>query len=299
MGLERSVEDRVGEVMYRPKITKGVADRTVRDWFGKGIKAPNLPSKASMTELYLIYIPFWRFLAQGKAIACGFSEYEEKTRNVIRNIYEEIIDDEFVWSEVACDTGKCGFSEFWLDPGGEVSYTPGKVVAMEPGGSAIEASKRGRAAIHQIIDDTAAKRIDTLTLEKSFLLPKMFELVYAPVWVAHYAYQGSDYTAVLDAVRGEALGGTAPMNLTARSRMMILSLAAGGIMIGSSLAMLLHAGSHRISELFQVILLLLGIVMSMAAYPALKEEADVCEFWYDEEYYNVAAGAAGAKEADG
>ena len=51
MGLERSVEDRVGRVMYRSKVTKGVADRTIRDWFTKGIKAPDLPNKAVMTEL--------------------------------------------------------------------------------------------------------------------------------------------------------------------------------------------------------------------------------------------------------
>jgi len=271
MGLERSIEDRVGEVMYRPKVTKGVADRTIRDWFTKGIKAPDLPDKAAMTELYLIYVPFWRFVAQGKAVACGYSEYDEKTGNTIRNIYKELIDDEFVWTEVACDTGKYGITNLWLEPGDEIAYTPGMVVAMEPGGSAVEASRRGREAIRQMIDDTAAKRIDTLTLEKSFLLPKVFELVYAPVWIAHYEYQGGDYTVILDAVRREILGGTAPINLTARSRMMILSLAAGGIMIGSSLAMLLHAGTHPLSELFQVILLLLGIAMSMAAYPAFKE----------------------------
>ena len=223
MGLERSVEDRVGRVMYRSKVTKGVADRTIRDWFTKGIKAPDLPNKAVMTELYMIYIPFWRFVAQGKAVACGYSEYNEKTGNTIRNIYKELIDDEFVWTEVACDTGKYGLTKLWLEPGGEVPYTPGAVVSMEPGGSAVEASRRGREAVRQMIDELAAKRIDTLTLEKSFLLPKVFELVYAPIWVAHYEYQGGDYTAVLDAVRGEILGGTAPINLTARTRMMILS----------------------------------------------------------------------------
>jgi hypothetical protein len=257
--------------MYRPKVTRGVADRTIRSWFTKGIKAPDLPNKAIMTELYLLYIPFWRVIAQGKAIACGYSEYSEKTGNTIRNIYKELIDREFVWTEVACDTGKYGITKLWLDPGDETPYTPGMVVAMEPGGSAVEASKRGRKAIRRMIDDAVAKRIDTLTLKKSFLLPKVFELVYAPIWIAHYEHQGGNYTTILDAVRGEILGGTASINLTARSRMMILSMAVSGIMIGSSLAMLLNAGAHPLSELFQVILLLLGIAMSMAAYPAFRE----------------------------
>jgi hypothetical protein len=55
------------------------------------------------------------------------------------------------------------------------------VVAMEPGGTAVEASKRGRDAIRRMIDNAVAKRIDTPTLKKSSLLPKVFELVYAPI----------------------------------------------------------------------------------------------------------------------
>ena len=114
-------------MMSGPKITKGRADRTGSDWVTKGFKAQDHQDKAVVTELYLVHIPFWRFIAQGKAIACGYSEFEEKTGNVIRNIYEEIIDDEFVWTETACDTGKYGITELWLDPGNEIPFTPGKL----------------------------------------------------------------------------------------------------------------------------------------------------------------------------
>ena len=271
MVLERSVEDLISEIQYKAKITKGVADRTVREWFTKGVKAPDLTDEGVVTELYLVYLPFWRFVAQGKAVACGYSEYTEKTGNVIRNIFEELIDEEFIWTECACDTGKCGITKLWLDPGGEVPFVHGSVVSMEAGGSAIEASKRGREEVHRMIKEAAAKRIQVLTLEKTFLIPKVFELVYAPVWIAHYSYKGGDYTAIVDGVRGGVLGGTAPVNLTARTRMMILTFTAGGIMIGSSIAMLIHPGPYQISELFQIILLLLGIAMCMAAYPAFKE----------------------------
>ncbi|ABN06201.1 hypothetical protein Mlab_0023 [Methanocorpusculum labreanum Z] len=271
MGLERSVEDQVAESYYKAKITRGVADRTFRTWFSKGIKAPDLAKCAEVSEMYLIYLPFWRFVAQGKAVACGYSEYTEQTGNVIRNIFEELIDDEFIWTECACDTGKYGIEKLWLDPGGEVPYVRGSVVSMEPGGSAIEASKRGREAVHEMIKIAVEKRIDRITLKKSFLIPKVFELVYAPVWIAHYSYKGGHYTAIVDAVRGEVLGGTSPINLTARTRMMILSLALGGIMIGSSVAMLIHTGPYQLAEMFQIILLLLGIAMCMAGYPAFKE----------------------------
>ena len=271
MGLERSVEDQISEIRYKAKITKGVADRTIREWFTKGIKAHDLADSAVVTELYLLYLPFWRFIAQGKAVACGYSEYTEKTGNVIRNIFEELIDEEFIWTECACDTGKCGITTLWLEPGDEIPYVRGSVVSMEPGGSAIEASRRGRDAVHKRIKETAAQRIEKLTLEKTFLIPKVFELVYAPVWVAHYEYKEGDYMVIVDGVKGEVLGGTSPINLTARTRMMILTLSAGGIMIGSSVAMLIHTGPYQLSEMFQIILLLLGIAMCMAAYPAFRE----------------------------
>ncbi len=271
MGLERSVEDQVAEFYYKAKITRGVADRTFRTWFSKGIKAPDLGKCAEVSEMYLLYLPFWRFVAQGKAVACGYSEYTEQTGNVIRNIFEELIDDEFIWTECACDTGKYGIEKLWLDPGGEAPYVRGSVVSIEPGGSAVEASKRGREAVHEMIKTAVEKRIDTITLKKSFLIPKVFELVYATVWIAHYSYKGGHYTAIVDAVRGEVLGGTSPINLTASTRMMILSLAVGGIMIGSSVAMLIHTGPYQLAEMFQIILLLLGIAMCMAGYPAFKE----------------------------
>lgn len=271
MGLERSVEDQVAEYYYKAKITRGVADRTIHAWFSKGIKAPDLAECAVISELYLLYLPFWRFIAQGKAVACGYSEYTEQTGNVIRNIYEELLDKEFIWTECACDTGKYGINKLWLDPGKEIPFVRGSVVSMEPGGSAIEASKKGRQAIYEMIKNSVEKRIDILTLNKSFLIPKAFELVYAPIWIAHYTYKGGKHTVILDGVGGEVLGGTSPINLAARTRMMILSLAAGGIMIGSSIAMLIHSGPYQLAEMFQVILLLMGIAICMSGYPAFKK----------------------------
>ena len=159
MVLERSVEDRIAESMYPVGITKGVADKAVRRWFTKGVKAPDLAEKARITENYLLYIPFWRFIAQGKAVGCGYSEYREASGNLLRNVFEELIDEEFVWTECACDTGKYGIHELWLEPGGEVPYVPGSVAVMDAGGSAAEASTRGREAIHAMIREKMAKRI--------------------------------------------------------------------------------------------------------------------------------------------
>lgn len=270
MALERSVETSLSETMYQAKITKGVADRSLRSWFTKGVKAPDMLKYLQVNEMYLIYIPFWRFIAQGKAVAGGYSEYVEKTGNVIRNDFEELVDEEFVWTECACDTGQYGLKELWLDPGTEIPYVRGSVVAMDAGGSALEASKIGREAVRKMITETVAKRIDTITFEKTFIIPKVFELVYVPVWIVHYEYKGGNFTGIVDAVKGEVLGGTAPINMTARTRLMILSMTAGGCMIGSAVALILTANAI-VSEFFPIILLLLGVALTMASYPAFKE----------------------------
>ncbi|HJJ54811.1 MAG TPA: hypothetical protein O0X50_01845, partial [Methanocorpusculum sp.] len=81
MVLEHSAEDTVAEIMYKPKITRGVADRTLRTWVNSGVKAANLDKELRITESYLLYVPFWRFVAQGLAVACGHSGYTERTGN--------------------------------------------------------------------------------------------------------------------------------------------------------------------------------------------------------------------------
>lgn len=270
MVLERSTEDRIAEVMYPAKLTRGVSDRIFRTWLSKGVKALDLTKSLAVTESYLIYIPFWRFTAQGLAVACGHSGYTEKTGNVLRNEYEELVNEEYTWTTCACDTGQYGIKTLWLEKGGEVPYTPGDVAAMDAGGSALDANEAGKKAIRDMVKADLAKRIESVTFEKYFIIPKVFELVYAPVWVYHYTYDTGHFTAVIDAVNGEVIGGSGPMNLTARTRLMILSFAGGGALLGISAALLFTPWSALVSDIIQVIVFLSGIALCMAAYPAFK-----------------------------
>jgi len=269
--LERAKEDHIAEVVYPQKITKGVADKTASNWLLKGIKATDLNKAALIEESYLVYIPFWRFIAQGKGVICGFAEYHERTGNVIRNKYEELIDEEYIWTECASDTGKYGITELtWLDPGNEIPYVPGSIPVMDAGGSANDAIERGRAAISERMKEKEKKRIDTITFEKTFLIPKVFEIVYVPLWITHYSYKGGNFTVIVDAVKGTIIGGTSPINMNARTRLMILSFSIGGIMIGVTIGMLLNSSKFAVSQLVQFIVLLIGIAICMAAYPAFR-----------------------------
>ncbi|HJJ36218.1 MAG TPA: hypothetical protein O0X27_03460 [Methanocorpusculum sp.] len=271
MVLEHSTEDTVAEIMYKPKITRGVADRTLRGWVNSGVKAVNLDQELRITESYLLYVPFWRFVAQGLAVACGHSGYTERTGNKLRNEFEELINDEYTWTKCACDTGQYGLTTLWLDKGGEVPYVHGSVAAIDPSGSALDANKEGKEAVRAMMRKDMAKRIETVTFEKLFIIPKLFELVYAPVWVYHYQYNKGHFTVLIDAVRGEIIGGTSPMDMTARTRLMILSFSIAAFLFGTNLAMLLKPGEEFVSTLVQIILLLVSVALAMVAYPAFRE----------------------------
>jgi len=271
MVLERSKEDHIAEVVYPQKITKGFAYKTANNWLLKGIKATDLNKAALIEEIYLVYIPFWRYIAQGKGIICGFAEYREKTGNLIRNKYEELIDDEYIWTEAAADTGKYGIKELtWLDPGKEVPYIHGTLPVIDAGGSAAEAKERGTQAIIERMKEKEKKRIETMTFEKTFIIPKVFEIVYVPLWITHYSYKGGNFTVIVDAVKGTVIGGTSPINMNARTRLMIFSFSIGGIMIGATIGMLLGSRNFAVSELVQCIILLIGVIICMAAYPAFR-----------------------------
>ena len=271
MVLEHSAEDTVAEIMYKPKITRGVADRTLRTWVNSGVKAANLDKELRITESYLLYVPFWRFVAQGLAVACGHSGYTERTGNKLRNEFEELINDEYTWTKCACDTGQYGLTTLWLDKGGEVPYVHGTVAAIDPSGSALEANNEGKEAVRSMMRKDMAKRIETVTLEKLFIIPKLFEIVYAPVWVYHYQYNSGNFTVLIDAVRGTVIGGTSPMDMTARTRLMILSFSISAFLFGASLALLIKPGEEAVSTLVQIILLLVSVALAMVAYPAFRE----------------------------
>lgn len=278
MVLEHSTEDAVSELMYKAKITRGVADRSLRSWLSKGVKALDINDSMTVTEAHLLYLPFWRFVAQGLAVACGFSGYTEKTGNKLRNEFEELVDEEYTWTKCACDTGQYGIKSLWLDKGGEIPYTPGDVAAMDAGGSALEANQEGKEAVRNMIKADLAKRIESVTFERYFIIPKVFELVYAPVWIFHYSYNTGNFTAVIDAVTGEVIGGTSPMNLTARTRMMLLSFAGGGLMVGASIGLMFTTQAIQISAIVQFIILLIGIALCMVAFPAFKNGKTVTAF---------------------
>ena len=99
-------------VMFRNELDNAKVMASLKQWFDKGLKARDLPQKAMVTEVYPIYIPFWRFLARAAGWVCGYREehYTDKNgnRHTRRIPLEKMVFRDFEWSEIACDPGDIG-----------------------------------------------------------------------------------------------------------------------------------------------------------------------------------------------
>lgn len=66
--------DAARKVMVRLSVDETAARDSFQQWLSHGWKARDLGKNAEITEIYPVYLPFWRMVAHAQAIACGFKK---------------------------------------------------------------------------------------------------------------------------------------------------------------------------------------------------------------------------------
>lgn len=66
--------DGAQRVMIRLSVDETAARDSFQKWITHGWKARDLGKNAEITEIYPVYLPFWRMVARAQAIACGFKK---------------------------------------------------------------------------------------------------------------------------------------------------------------------------------------------------------------------------------
>lgn len=66
--------DGAQRVMVKLSVDETAARESFDKWLAHGWKARDLASTAEITEIYPVYLPFWRMVAHAQAIACGFKK---------------------------------------------------------------------------------------------------------------------------------------------------------------------------------------------------------------------------------
>ncbi|WOF15901.1 hypothetical protein F1737_03915 [Methanoplanus sp. FWC-SCC4] len=236
-------KDGISKFMYKIVIDKDEALKTVKYWFTNNFKARDLPEKGEITEVYSVYLPFWRLFGRGKAIVCGYSEDKDDEGHKSKTNYNNIWDSDYVYTQIACDAGDIGVSYLRNLKGEIIPYEEEEIPTFEATESKTDAEEAGKIKIQDLTYQNGKGNIEKVTFSKVFVDTKAFELIFYPLWVVRYDYFEKDYFAVIDGVTGDVLSGRAPGDPYYQSLSIGAGGSIGGLITGIGLGYSLLEGS--------------------------------------------------------
>ena len=265
-------EKGVRTIIFQNRFDGYRAQDIVRVWFKKGLKARDLQKSASVVESYEIYLPFWKLVARAAGWVCGYEErttVDSRGNTRTERIYkEQMVFRDFERTMIACDTGDIGIRYLRNTVGEVIPTNPSDVPTFEVTTSSTDAEGK----LSEFIRDDAVKsaNIPYITFQKMHIIPRIFTLIYYPVWVVRFNYQGRIYFATVDGVTGNVLSGRAPGDPLYQSMIMTLGSAGGGIIAGLAIAF---------SSSYEIILvgLLVGLTILAGSYMFFRHGSEIVE----------------------
>ncbi len=266
-------EQGVFKTTFRSNLTQDRSGSALREWLGRGLKARDLPEKAVVTELYPIYLPFWKLTARAAGWVCGYEERrrtDSKGRTTVERIpMERMVFRDFDWSEIACDAGDLGIKALRNMRGEAALHEEGTIPTFEVTTSATDAKQRGSEAIRA--KARASAGVPNITFERIHVVPKALALIFYPIWIGRYEYAGRSYFATVDGVTGAVVSGRAPGDPLYQSLALTAGAAVGGLLMGFG-ATFLGASA----ELGGVVLLI-GLVIFGASFLFFRHGSEIIE----------------------
>lgn len=188
--------------------------------------------KAQLSEVFLVYLPFWVTWAR----VIGWVFGEEKVGSGDNQRYEprEIrVAEEMSWNGVACDIGEFGVEMVALDQQPLEAFDS---QALHAGGMVFEPASSQSDARRLAEDDFLARVREKADLDRiGQVFVRFFRqrlgVVYYPMWVLRYLYRGRAFQVVLDGYSGKILYGKAPGSVVYRAAVLV-----GGIALGALVA---------------------------------------------------------------
>ena len=220
----------------RRVVTRDQAQQAVTGFFGGMNKAGDLRRQAEIKELFLMYLPFWRVMAQVAGWRLG---RVRKDKDSTKPIEVEVL-EEMQWNDAAVDVSEFGVNRV---PIAGQHFEPFDQDRLSAEGMVFEAAESPSEAVAEA--DTffqqaarSKKSLASTYLEKFHMLRQRLSLVYYPLWVARYQYRNRSYQVVIDGVNNKVLYGKAPGNILYRAGALVLGMAVGNLLLvhGTALA---------------------------------------------------------------
>lgn len=255
----------------------------VKSFFSGFNKARDIKRQAQITDLFLIYLPYWRVTSFVAGWLFGRVKSGDKNTKPV----EVEVMEEMAWNDAAVDVSEFGIHHVTvradrLEPfDSEALHAQGMV--FEPLESPSEALAESEQ--HFIHRGQTKRNLKQKFFEKFHMLRQRLALVYYPLWVARYQYRDRSYQVVVDGVSGQVLYGKAPGNIFYRAATLVGGMAAGTFLLvnGTILAGGLLAESSDSDGCGLILLpVVIGIGLIVAGYR---------RFRYGEEVESIQASA--------
>jgi hypothetical protein len=259
--------------MFKNALDEARARDVLGQWFGKGLKARDLKQKAQITEVFPIYVPFWRLRARAAGWVCGYrvERHTDKEGHVHEKKVpmEVMVFRDFEWSQIACDPGDIGLKKLPGLQGEVINHDVGDIPTFEATTSPDAAKQTGTEAVRGMA--VASAGVPNITFQKMHVLPKYLALTFYPVWVCRYTYSDRTYFATLDGVAARSLSGRAPGDPLYQSLIGVGGAAGGGLLAGLGMAVI---GSSVEGGL---VMMVIGIVVFVAGFMFFRHGSEVTE----------------------
>ena len=222
----------VSTIAFKNKLAKEAAVAATQRWWSRGWKARDLRRVGNISEVYPIYLPFWRTSTRVAGWICGYEERrhtDQKGNTHVQRIpKEEMVLTDYLFSEIATDpgdlglrnlqnfSGETGFADFDMIPTFEATTSRDDAVSR----SRADALTRARRSV----------RVPHVTMERLHIFPRRLSMIYYPVWVVRYSYRDRMYMSTVDGVTGQVLSGRSPGDPLFQSLAITAGTSAGGLL---------------------------------------------------------------------
>lgn len=199
-------------LLFTQRVARDQVLETVRAWWSGVLMAWDLTDRAQVTDIRLRYFPFWKLSTHITGSVKGHRT-ESHEDSEIEVPMEESVDDDFVWTEAACDASEIGV--YYLhNLGGEtrvydITTFTGHV--SESTVPQVDAISDGIAALEYGVLKRSA--IPTITAHEVHFSACEIALLIYPFWTVRYDYAGRTYFVTVDGVTGALVAGRAPGSL--------------------------------------------------------------------------------------
>jgi hypothetical protein len=256
------------------RVERPQAEEAVKAFFSGLRKARDLKRTATISEIILVYLPFWRVEATVAGWLFGrVRKDKDETKPDEHNIFQSMH-----WNDAAVDVTEFGVhrvvvSRDDLQPFDNQGLHA-EAMVFEPTESRTEALAEAEEHFRYRSRQDAGQ--SSTSYENIQLLRPEFGLVYYPVWLCRYTYRNRTYQVVIDGVYGRTMYGKAPGETLYRAAALVAGLATGCMILvnGTILAGLFASGDD---DGFSIILLpiAIGIALILTGYRQFRYGEEV------------------------